>query len=213
MTGDTNGGLIEKYLRGDLTIAFRRAESAFGEAIQDGFVVLLVNNVVKPVTLGREVSSSDHRFNNKQPLMFSEDIELVDRIENAVAPFIGFRSFDRGSFNGGNPLFAFEHRYAVQKLGLSVTDGEVGLAVGFYAMARENGGHEDIQSRPHRVDDGPDISVNERVEWNVEMGYKQLPFRVLRVRIYDDPVWAAPLPGDESLIHDWDMGIGPMDCG
>jgi hypothetical protein len=39
LVGYPQGGLIQKYLRGDVAIAFRRAESPSGETEQNGFII------------------------------------------------------------------------------------------------------------------------------------------------------------------------------
>jgi hypothetical protein len=211
LTGDSEGGLIEKYLRGDLCIAFHRAESAAGETIQNGFIIRLSKGMLKPWSPLRKVNLSDGRTDLEKALVFSEDIELVDPIENVVSSFVSLCVFDRRSFDGGNPLFAFEHRYGSQKLGPGGSDGELGLAFGFYALAREKGGHEDVQSGPHRIDDHADIHMNARIEGAAEISDQQFLIPILRIRLFVDVVWAAPLPGNESLIHNWDLGIGPSD--
>jgi hypothetical protein len=53
--------------------------------------------------------------------------------------------------------------------------------------------------------------MNERIEGASEISDQQFPIRVLRIRLYVDVVWAAPLPGNEALVHNWDLGIGPSD--
>lgn len=167
LAGCSEGGLIEKYLGGTLAIAFRRAELVPGEAIQDGFVILLSVPMLKSCPQSRET------------LMVSGDIELLGPKEG-IAPFVSLCRFDCGSFEGGSPLFLFEHRYGSQKLGSSASNGEVGLAVGFYAVSRERD----------------------------KISTEQLPIRVLRINLWDDTVWAKALPSHGALSHDWDMGIG-----
>jgi hypothetical protein len=40
---------------------------------------------------------------------------------------------------------------------------------------------------------------------------RDVGFRWDRLRLNDDAVWATTIPFDESLLQDWDLGLGPLD--
>jgi hypothetical protein len=44
------------------------------------------------------------------------------------------------------------------------------------------------------------------------MNYDEILSRI-RICLYHNCVWAGPLPGFESLLHEWDLGFGPLHCG
>lgn len=90
-------------------------------------------------------------------------------------------------------------------------DGEVGLAIRFYAVARQERGHQYVQRSSHGTDDDANISCDKRVEGSSQIGDEKFPISIIRIRLHDKLIGAASLPGYESLLQDWDMDIGPVD--
>jgi hypothetical protein len=212
LVGYPQGGLIQKYLRGDVAIAFRRAESPSGETEQNGFIIQMKKagfNIGAPCG---DVGLRDEWFNGKKSFVFPQNIELMDGVENVVPSIVSLCVFDRGCFAGRDPLFVFDSRYGSQKVGASLSNGEVGLAVRFYAVAREKRRHENIQGGSSGIYNGSYVAMNERVQRDAEISNKEFPIFVGRIRLWDNLVWALPLPIHKSLLQDWDLGLGPIDC-
>jgi hypothetical protein len=212
--GYPEGGFIEKYLSGNVCVAFRRVETSLAAFEQDGFVIQRAPSGLDLAC----VSFSDIAFrykgiNDDQSFMLSQNVQLMDGVEEWVPSFVSPRSFDCGSFAGSDPLFYFHHFDGFQKVCGGLFDGEMGVAIGFHAVAHQNGGHKQIKRGSSGVDDSPNIALNEGVERGSEISDKQLFVSAIRIELYDRLIWAAPLPGFESIFQDWDLGYGPVGCG
>ena len=193
---DSNVGLAQKNLGHDFSIAFLRMESTSRKAIQDNFVIHMPKDMLKFRHQFHEMGLSNGGFHGQKPFMFSDYIKPMDRVQNGVSIFVSSCLLDRDGFGLRNPFFAFEHRYGVQKLGLGASKGELGLSIRLNTMTNEKSGHEDIQGGSHRIDDSPNITLNERIKLCTGIGDEQLPFRIVRIRLYDYVVRAASLPSD-----------------
>ena len=123
------------------------------------------------LALGDDLGSFDGRFRDEQSFMLPHDVEVMDGVQKFVPSKVSLRLFDRGSVSGFDPLFVFQHLNGSQKLGGVLADREVGLAVRFSAVCRQQGGHEDIEGRPGRIDDGTDVTDDQGIE-----GCSQSPF-------------------------------------
>lgn len=208
--GYEQGGLIEEYLSGQKRIAWRRAKACTSwYPIQDGFVVKHTTMDIRGSINQRDLRLSQGRLDKQKPFMLSQDVELMYRVQKCVTSTISFYTFDRGSFHGADPFFAFQRVYSIQKVARATPDGKVRVAFRFFAVAREYREHKDIKCRACRIDDGASIANDERIKRPPQISSEQFPIGVIRIRLHDEPVWSAPLPGYESLLHDCDMGLGP----
>ena len=203
-------GFIKEYLSGHKGVAFRRTEPPGGKPVQDGFVF-------KSAMIGKrsridniQLRSLNGGFHQQQPFMFPYNVKVMQSVEKRVPSEVSFCSFDRGDFRGSDPLFCFQSIYGAQKISGILTDGEVSLAVRFCAIARQECRHQDIETGPDRVDDCSDVSDDKRIDRLAQIRSEQFPFAVIRVWLHDQFVWCAPLPGYESLLKHWDMGVGPV---
>jgi hypothetical protein len=211
LVGYPEGGLIEKYLSGNMAIAWRRAEPLGGNAVEDGFILQILQRPRNSPTECGDVCCGDLGVYYQKPLVLSQNIEFVNRVKNAIPSIICFCAFDRGSFDGGNPLFVFEHLNGSLKIGGVFPYGEMGVAVRFFAVARKQRGQQQIKRGSCRIDDCPNVSINERVKRDMRIGYQPIPLFIDRIRLSDNSVWALPLPGNETILQDWDLGLGPID--
>jgi hypothetical protein len=210
LVGYPEGGLIEKYLSGHMAIAWRRAEALGGNPVQDGFVVELLK---APLSISeRNPTIGNLGLNDEKSFVLPFDVELMDGVQHHVPAVVSFCFFDRSSLDSSYPLFAFEHVYGVEKIGVDGANGEVGLAVRFFTISKQQGRHQEIECGTRGIDDSPDITVDERIEGKIGIGDEQIPSRIARIRLGDDFVWASPLPLHQSLLQDWDLGLGPIDC-
>jgi hypothetical protein len=214
LVSSQQGGLVEKYLRGELCIALRRVEPTASEnPKQNGFIIHALEAGFYSALPPWDVDVGNFRLHEQQPLMFSQDVELVEGVQKMVPSFVSLCAFDCGSLCGGYPLFVFHHCYGSQKISGALPNGEVGVAIRFYAIALNQSRHEQIEGRSSRINNCSGISLNQGIERNFGVSDQQFPVDVIRVRLFDDLVWAQPLPGYESLLQDWDLGVGPIDSG
>jgi hypothetical protein len=168
--GYPEGGLIEKYLGGDMAIAWRRAEPFGGNAVEDGFILQILQSPRDSATNCRDIRCGDLGVYYQKPLVLSQNIEFVDRVKNAIPSIICFCAFDRGSFDGGNPLFVFEHLDGSLKIGEVFPYGEMGVAVRFFAVARKQRGQQQIKRGSCRIDDRPNVSIDEGGKRDMRIG-------------------------------------------
>jgi hypothetical protein len=56
----------------------------------------------------------------------------------------------------------------------------------------------------------PGFGANQRVYRSDIACYQKLVAGI-RIWLEDKFIWAAPLPGNETLLQDWDLGFGPID--
>ena len=211
LVGYPSGGLVEKYLSGDMAIAWRRAEPIGGNSIEDGFILQMLKPPLDIAPERSDAGIGNLRLYGQEPFVLSQNVELVDGVKYVIPSVIRFCAFDRGCLDGGYPLFVFEHVYGVEKLGGQLSDGKVGLAIRFFAIADQQRRHQQIECSTGGIDDGPDISVDEWIKDKIGIGHEQIPLFVGRIRLGDDFVWASPLPLDEAFLQNWDMGLGPID--
>jgi hypothetical protein len=86
LMGFEQGGLIEKYLRGDVGIAFRRTEPACGELIQEGFIVHCVKMLIHMSVQNGDPGIVHGCSNGQQPCVFPQDAELMEGVQKWVTP-------------------------------------------------------------------------------------------------------------------------------
>jgi len=206
------GCLIEKYLSGQIGIAFCRAESASRDTVQRGFILRMrvVHDPLDHVDL-RDVNLRWNWLNDKDSLVFPQIVEVSDVDKNVIPTVVSLCSFDRQSFVNGNPMFGFQFLDSVIKVSGLCSDGEAGRAIRYYAVASDNCGHHEIKASSNGIDDCANISDDERIKRFFEIGDEQFPIRSLRIRLHDDFVWATTIPVDETLLQGRDLGLGPLD--
>lgn len=214
LVSSQEGGLIEKYLRGELCIALRRAEpSVSGNSEQNGFIIHSRESGFYSVLPPWDVDAGNFRLHKQQPLMLSQNVELVEGIQKMVPSFVSLCTFDRGSLYGGYPLFVFHASYGSQKIIGALSNREMGVAIRFFAIALNQSRHEQVEGASSGINNCASISLNQGIERNFGVSDQQFPVDVIRIRLFDDFVWAQPLPGHESILQDWDLGLGPIEGG
>jgi len=211
--GPKGGGLREAYLRGDIGIAWRRTETgADWEAPKRGF--LLKVNRLAPNALesrkSRYPRGGNTGLHRNEPLVLSQDIELVQGPQKRISSLVWPECFDRRLLALGKPLFAFNTLQGVDHVLLRSEDWKVRFLTRFYAVACGESGSEEIEGAADGIDDHAGVGANERINGAVLASYQQLVSGV-RIWLYDEFVWARPLPGEEALLQDWDLGYGPID--
>ena len=77
-------------------------------------------------------------------------------------------------------------------------------------VPRDESAHKDIETASHRVDDDARVNLKQGVQERYVMGHKELAAS-LRVRLSSKFIWAVTLPTHESLLHDLDLGFGPIE--
>jgi hypothetical protein len=211
-----SGGLIQKYLSAQIGIAFRRVEGPARNAKQRGFIlrVGMLHDPLDHVNL-RDVGFRWDRLNVNQSLVLPQIIQFSDVPDKMVpareSVAVGFCSFDNLSFDGGEAMFGFQFLYGSQKISGLFGDGEIGCSAGYCSVARDDCRNQKIECGPDGVDNCSNVTDDERIERLFKIGDKQFPIRLLRLRLNDDAVWATTIPFDESLLQDWDLGLGPLD--
>jgi hypothetical protein len=154
LVGSQQGGLIEKYLSGELCIALRRVKPGASEnSKQNGFVIHALEAGFYTALPPWDLDAGNFRLHTQQPLMFSQNVELVEGIQKMVPSFVSLCAFDCGSLCGGYPLFAFHHYYGSQKIIGALPNREVSVAIGFFAVALNQGRHEQIKGSPNGIND------------------------------------------------------------
>lgn len=211
LVGYPDGGFIQKYLGGDVGIAWRRAEGPNGEAVKNGFIIKAFKAPFNPSD--RNPTIGNLWLDDEQSFVLPLNIELMDGVQHSIPAIVSFCAFDRGRLDGGYPIFAFEHVYGSEKLGSNGSNGEVGLAVGFFAIANQQRGHQEIKGGAGGVDDSSHVSINQRIKRDIGVSDEQFPRLIGRIRLGNDFVWAAPLPYYQAVLQDWDLGFGPIYSG
>ena len=79
----------------------------------------------------------------------------------------------------------------------------------FFAIADSKSGGDHIEAAFNRVDDDSGFGVETEIGGSRPPHYHKI-VSCLRIRLYSGFIWAAPLPGNEALLQDWDLGYGPI---
>ena len=210
---DAQGGLIESYIRGQKGIAFRRREGVtWGKPCQDGFVLQSSECSQETTSPNHDVVRSDNWLGDDKALMLSQNVELVQRVENRIASSIRLERFDRGDFNLGKPLFAFDACQGINHFLMGSEDWKVRRFTRFFAIATGESGGEQIESASDGVEDCPSLDIKTSVERLAWYRYDKFLRRV-RIVLGDEFVLAFPVPSQESVLEGWDLGFGPIDSG
>jgi hypothetical protein len=208
------GRLIEKYLRGDVAIAFRQSEPATGRhPVQNGLIVCASQAGFDAASGDVEIGSLYAGVDNDQSLMLAQNVHLVEGIQDRVATTVRLKRFDRGDFSGREPLFNFIAIHSVAKVREARTglvNGEVSLAARFYAVARSQCRREQIKRTAGRVQDGTNLGTDEGIEGAALADCQHL-ISGISIRLYETLIRVTPLPGFKALLQHWDLGYGPID--
>jgi hypothetical protein len=165
LVDEPKGGLVKRYLSGNVAIALRRRKSAGSrEPIQNGLIFQHLIMQRKSGTLGLDREGHNPRLNRNQPLVFTPYIELMEGIKEKVTSFVGFEWFDSGLFALGEPLFAFDSDLGVDEIVQGAEDWKVGRFARLYAVACGQGGGEQVEAASDRVNNGTDFSVDNKIK-------------------------------------------------
>jgi hypothetical protein len=213
LIGHPEGGLVEAYCRNDIGIAFRRAESRMCPEPKKWGVIIealgVGQNFLNGIRPSGDPCGLDFRAHNDQTFMLAFDIELMEGIENRVPSFVWSESFDRGSLSLGEPLFAFYSRERVDHILNAPEDWEVSMGARFYAVACGESGGQKIEAAPDGIDNRANFSLDHRIKRQFLASDEAFIARI-RIWLDDKFIWAAPLPGQEALLQNWDLGYGPI---
>ena len=206
------GGLVEKYIRGEIGIAICRSKNAARDTIQFGFILRMgvfhdSLSIINPTDVNRRWNW----FDSEQSLVLPQVIKLADMPENRVPTVISFCSFDVGDFSGGTPIFGFQFLDGCRKIIGRFGVGEIGCAIRYYTVARHDSRYRKIEGCSDGIDDSANITDDERIKRLFTIGDKQFHIGALRVVLRDNLVWATTLPSQEPFLQDWDLGLGPLD--
>lgn len=205
---------VERYLQGDLG---RNERRSCGEAEDYGLVFVVAPNGPHSRKVHRQGDLSWPWSDFDQPLMLSQNVELVQGIKMPVTSEVWLQRFDRRNFGLRKPLFAFDTFLYPTHLALKVPrelpNGEVGILARLHAVPARERCRKQVESAAHCIDDRADLSVDDRIEESEAIRDQQDLARTLRIRLSDDRIWASADIGDDALFKNWDMGYGPVECG
>jgi len=208
-------GLIKDYREGNGGIAFRYSRPDIGGRTKEhGFVVIALPDGRSAggfAPRGNHEAAND-RNDGHQSLVFPHAVEVIEGVQKFIPSTIRPECFDREAVGFAEPLFAF---CAIDPAGLIVKAvdgteyGKMGFAIGYHAFASGERRRQQIKRTANGIDDDADFDIEAEVGSARPADYNQILSRI-RIRLYDDGVWAGPLPGYESLLKDWDLGFGPI---
>jgi hypothetical protein len=214
-----NATFLERYIKGEQCIAFRRVERlAPPETIQDGFIVQAAKrfgaaDCKAGIAEEHVAEHGGHRGN--QPLVLSQNVDLVKGPNGFIPTLIWIERFDSGSFAFGKPLFSFwsvNPGQRVDHVEPRIEDRKVSFGVRSFAVAVGQGSRNEVKAASQGIERGSDPSVEREGQRSLLDSYNDIAVR-LRVGLAADEVWVAPLPCDQFLLEQWDLGFGPFDRG
>jgi hypothetical protein len=217
LISDPKGRLIDEYIEGKKSIAFRnRNGSGFGHSTQYGFVIAALDGRAcprKPPGISEVHHSVNARLGTYQTLMLPYDVQVMEKPERFVPSFVRFERFDDRSLLISKPLFSFfviQPMERIDHIEFASEDWKVPIAIRDYAVALDQGSGEEIEGAWQRADDRPDPSIEAERERLFLVGYNQIITR-LRISLTSQAVGATLLPFVEGILEQWDLGIGPID--
>jgi hypothetical protein len=209
---EPQGRLIERYCRADIGIAWRRSEPrARRKSIQNGLLIFVSKNGLNAPAPSRHPRPLDREVDLDKPLMLTKNIELMEGPQNVISSLVRIERFDRGSLPLGKPLFAFDTCQWIDEIVEGSVNWKMRVGTRMYAVACGQSRRKQIKSAPSRIDDGSHLGANNGINRALLAGYQNLVAGI-RIILHDEFIWAAPLPGRESLLEDWDLGYGPIDA-
>jgi hypothetical protein len=216
--GEPTSGLVESYLQGKKCIAFRRAEKfTLSETVQDGFTIHAFQGFRAANShLGR----SEHEVADyvgacgEQTFMLPQDVQLVQGPDGFIPSLIRLQRFDRGSLALGKPLFAFNAINPGQGINHALSGIEnrkMSFRIRFFAIALCQGGGKQIKTATERIETRAEPSIECERQRGLLNSYYNIAVR-LRITLADDGIGESPLPFDQALLDQWDLGYGPLDA-
>jgi len=208
-------GLVKDYREGNSGIAFRYSGPDIGgRAKEHGFIVVALPNgrPTRSLTPRGNHEAANDRNNGHQPLVFSHTVEVIEGVQKFIPSTVRPECFDREAIGFAQPLFAFCAIDPVRHIVKAVDGteyGEMSVAIRYYAVASGECRRQQIKRAANGIDDNADFDVEAQIGRARPADYNQILSRI-RIRLYDDGVWAGPFPGYESLLKDWDLGFGPI---
>ena len=210
---EPKGGLIERYLNGSVCIAFRRSEGVpWGQPNQDGLILHAAPIGAHTGSPHCHGETGNDGLHVDQPFMLSPNIELMEGKQKWVSSVVRLKFFDRGDLGQRKPLFAFDSNQRVNKIMKGIENGKMHFSIRYYAVSSCESGGENIQTAAHGINDRARLSIDSEIEGDPFIGHNQL-LASIRVCLSDNFVWVGLAPGNESLLQEWNLGIGPIDGG
>jgi hypothetical protein len=219
LSADSQSRFIEGYLKGEQCIALRRTEKfTSSEAVQDGFTIQAAQRFRAANSHPRR--SHDHKAQHVrdcgyQALVFSQNVELVKGPNGFIPSFVRIERFDRSSFVLGQPLFSFaaiNPSYRVDHFIEGVEDWKVTPGIRFFAIACGDASRKKIKAATERVENSAHPRVEREWQGRLLNSYYDIAIR-LRISLAGNEVGMAPLPLDQALLNEWDLGYGPINAG
>src|ERR1700731_2302040 len=106
-----NRGFVDKYIEGKIGIAFRYRDAVLpADAPQYGFVVAALNGFHSKhihSTAAEDQQAMKGGICKQQPLMLSDNIQVVQGPDGVIPSLIWLERFDSGTIFVRKPLFAF----------------------------------------------------------------------------------------------------------
>src|SRR5262249_33865388 len=153
----------------------------------------------------RDRKTADDRDERHQPFVFPRSVEVMEGVQEFIPSAIRLEHFDREAVGLAQPIFAFCAVDPARRIIKSVDGSEYGkmsVSVGYYAFATGERRRKEIERAADGVDDDARLCIEAKISGSGPADYKKI-LSGIWIRLYDDCVWAAPLPGFESLLHDW----------
>jgi len=140
-------------------------------------------------------------------------VQVVQQVDRVVPSFVRSHVFDRGGFRFRKPVFRFVLFDGPQKIGGVGCNWKIRTAIDYHAVALDQSGEQQIETCAQRIDDGAHLGIENRIGWAKTVKDHQDVAALIRVRLHDDVIWAAPQVGHESPFEAWDLGYGPVNSG
>jgi hypothetical protein len=198
----------ESYLHGQGGIAFRRAEisAGSGEPNQDGFVFEAAPSAY--ASGDRDDYTGRDRIDRDQPFVFPQVVQFGEEPQSFVPSIVRLDRFDRSDLSGGQPPFAFDALQRIKKILVRGVEWEVRCCARIYVIAASQRGCEQIKAASDRIDGVTDMRADQWIKRDFLVGNYEM-IGSIRIVLYDDLIRVTPLPGQEVLLQNWDLGFGP----
>lgn len=122
--------------------------------------------------------------------MLACDIEVMQREQKIVPPFVRLETFDDLSLDLRQPLFSFTRRQWVDVVKEGRVNGKVMLGVRRFAVASSEGSCKQVETCSGTINGSPDSSIQRERQSPIDLQLKEL---LSRLRVVAGTISAAEL--------------------
>ena len=211
-----DGRFIERYVCGELNIGLL---CTFGEYANYGFTISCwheagLNGIPEPTKPpAPDMEFSGRRFHGEQPLVLTQNVELMERPKRFIPSLVRLDRFDQFPRSTRQlPYKFYSPIVSGREVFGAVSDGKINIVWEQHYFSRGESAGQDVETAPNCIDVGTGLDVECERENAFFARYHDIVLGI-RWRIHDDYFDVIMEPGCEALFEIWKLGYGPLYAG